>query len=95
MCHSPKDAWSALKDLITGDTSHHNKLVTVKMKRKNGQLATNDKENMEVVAEHLNKVYNTHQNRFADAAMMLKQREEFTELGEQIIWKEFSKAIKI
>ena len=93
MCHSPKDAWSALKESIAGDTCHHNKPVTMKMKRKNGKLATKDKENMEVVAEHLNKVYNTHQNRLADAAIMLKQREEFTELGEQITWKEFLKAI--
>ena len=94
MCHSPKDAWSTLKELIAGNTGHHNKPVTMKMKRKNGKLATNDKENMEVVAEHLNKFYNTHRNRLADAAMILEQREEFTELGEQITWKEFSKAIK-
>ena len=65
----------------------------MKMKMKNGELASNDKQNMEVVEEHLNKVYNAKRERFAGAAKMVKQREEFSELDHPITMKEFAKAI--
>jgi hypothetical protein len=48
---------------------------------------------MEVVEEHLNKVYNAKRERFANAAKMIKQREEFSELDHPITMKEFAKAI--
>ena len=90
MCHTPKDVWVASRKLITGNTCHHTTPVPMKKMRKNGKLAINNKENMVVVAEHLNKVYNTHQNRFADAAKMFKQREVFCELDVSLTWQEFT-----
>ena len=93
ICQTPRQAWQAIKELIAGDSCHHNKPVAMKMKMKNGELASNDKQNMEVVEEHLNKVYNAKRERFADAAKMIKQREEYSELDHPITMKEFAKAI--
>jgi hypothetical protein len=93
ICQTPRQAWQAIKELIAGDSCHHNKPVAMKMKMKNGELASNDKQNMEVVEEHLNKVYNAKRERFAGAAKMVKQREEFSELDHPITMKEFAKAI--
>jgi len=55
---------------------------------------TTNKQNLEVFEEHLHGVYNAKRERFADAAKFIKQREEFTALGDQITMKEFVRAIK-
>ena len=68
MCKYPSQAWEASFRLAKGDYSHHRKPVTMKMRMKNGELATNPKQNMEVVEEHLSAVYNDSKNRCADAA---------------------------
>jgi len=65
----------------------------MKMKMKNGELASNDKQNMEVVEEHLSKVYNAKRERFTNTTKMIKQMEEFSKLGLPITMKEFVKAI--
>ena len=61
----------------------------MKMRMKKGELATNEKQNIEVFKEHLSKVYNNKREWFAYAAIFLKQREEFTNLDSPINMKEF------
>jgi hypothetical protein len=94
ICKSPNQAWKAIKELIAGDNCHHNKPVTMKMKMENGELASNNKQNLDVVEKHLHKVYNAKRDRSAGAAKLIKQREEFTALGDQILMTEFTKAIR-
>ena len=43
MSRTLRDPWVVSRELIAGDTCHHNKQVTMKLMRKNGNLATNDK----------------------------------------------------
>jgi len=93
VCQTPRQAWQAIKMLIAGDNCHHNKPLAMQMKTKNGELVSNDKQNMEVVEEHLSKVYNTKREGSADATKFIKQREEYSELGHPITMKEFVKAI--
>ncbi|KAL7525745.1 hypothetical protein ACHAXR_001140 [Thalassiosira sp. AJA248-18] len=59
------------------------------MRMENGNLASNDKQNIEVTSKHLEKVYNT--NRLA--AKLIQKREQSTELGTHISWKEFERAV--
>ena len=86
--HSPSQSWKAIKELIAGNSCYHNKPVAMKMKIKSGELASNDKQNLEDVKEHLHGVYNAKRERFAEAAKLIKQR------GHQITMKEFVRAIK-
>jgi len=54
--------------------SHHLKPVAMKMKMKNGKLATNGKDNIEVVHKHLNKVYNNNNHDvFSEAAKLIRK----------------------
>ena len=59
----------------------------------NGELATNNKQNIEVFEKHLTNVYNNQRDRFADAAKFIRQREESTELDSHITLKDFECAI--
>ena len=65
----------------------------MKIRMENGEVATNDKQNVEVFEKHLTKVYNNQRDRFADAAEFLRQREESTELDSHITLMEFERAI--
>ena len=84
MCKFPSQAWEASFRLAKGDYSHHWKPVTMKMRMKNGELATNPKQNLEVEEEHLSAVYNDRKDRCADAVKFFRQREEFSELDGKI-----------
>ena len=49
MCKFLSQAWESSFCLVKGDYSHRRKPFTMKMRMKNGELATNPKQNMEVV----------------------------------------------
>ena len=89
----PGEAWKAAREVTARDSCHHNKPMNIKMRMKNGELAANDKQNIEVFEEHLTKVYNNKRERFADAAKFIRQREESTELDAHITMREFTRAI--
>jgi hypothetical protein len=55
---NPRNAWKAIKEISTGFNGHHKKAVTIKMKKPNGEYATNDSENAEVFKNHFKKLYN-------------------------------------
>jgi hypothetical protein len=65
----------------------------MKMKMENGKLANNDKENMEVMATHFTKVYNTRRSCNSDVAKLIEKRETLDSMGDSITWKEFRKAV--
>ena len=67
----PGEAWKAAREVTTRDSCHHNKPTNIKIRMKNGELASNNEQNIEVFEEHLSKVYNNKREQFADAATFL------------------------
>ena len=63
------------------------------MKMENGNLASNDKQNVDVFAKHFNKVYNNKHEQFSVAANFIRQREIAADLNDHISIKEFDRAI--
>jgi hypothetical protein len=59
----------------------------------NGELANNNKGNIQVFEKHLHHVYNHQKPRHPPAAELIKQSEVMTEMGDPISWAEFNKAI--
>ena len=55
---TPKDAWKACYELKGGLMGHHKAATIMKMKKPDGSLARNDKENAKVFQKHLTKVLN-------------------------------------
>ena len=90
---NPKEAWKMAREIEAGVTGHHAKTVAMKMKMENGKLASNDKENMKVMAAHFTKVYNTRRECNSEAVTLLKQRETLEPMGDPISWSEFKKAV--
>ena len=89
----PGEAWKAAREVTARNSCHHNKPMNIKMRMKNGELAANDKQNIEVFEEHLTKVYNNKRECLADAAKFIRQRDDYTELDAHITMKEFTRAI--
>ena len=56
----PRTAWKATKEIAGGLFGHHNKSVSMKMRKQNGEYCENDLENAEVFKEHYTKLYNNH-----------------------------------
>ena len=54
----PGEAWKVAREVTARDSCHQNKPTSMKMRMKNGEVASNDKKNIEVFEEHLSKVYN-------------------------------------
>ena len=69
----PKEGWRMAREIKAGVTGHHTKPITMKMRMKDGRLANNDKQNMEVMATYFTEVYNTHRNFRSDAAKLIKK----------------------
>ena len=92
-CKFPYQAWQASARLAKGYHSQNSKSITMEMRMKNGELATNAKQNIEVVVEHHNKVYNSSKEQSANTATFIKQREMYSELDEDITWSKFNKAV--
>ena len=65
----------------------------MKMRMENGELASNDKQNVEVFEKHLTKVYNNPRDRYADAAKFIRLRESSSELDAHITLREFERAV--
>ena len=86
-------ARKAAKEVMAGDGCHHKSTTVMKMKMANWNLATNDKQNVDVFAKHLKKVYNNKREQFADAAKFIRQREIAGALDNDITLDEFNRAI--
>ena len=54
----PGEAWKAARQVADRDSCHHTKPTNMKMRMENGELASNDKQNVEVFEKHLTGVYN-------------------------------------
>ncbi|KAL7527281.1 hypothetical protein ACHAXR_003829, partial [Thalassiosira sp. AJA248-18] len=63
------------------------------MKRSNGDLNTNDDENMEVMQPHFQRVFNNHRPADLSALELIKQRSTMWSLNNPISWTEFDQAV--
>ena len=93
MNDQPKEAWKKFRAVEDGVTGHHTKPRTMRMRKSDGTLANNDKDNMHIFSNHLNRVYNHQRAGDKDAAQLIAQRELYQPMGTDITWAEFSKAI--
>ena len=91
----PGEAWKASREVAERDSCYHNKPTNMKMWMENGELASNDKQNVKVFEKNLSKVYNNQRDRFTNAAKFVRQREKSSELDSHITLKEFERAISM
>ena len=56
----PRLAWENIRTLTGGETAHHTSNINMAMRLKNGDLASNARENMSVFGAHFHKVLNNH-----------------------------------
>ena len=87
MQFTPKDAWSSVKILAGGMTSHHKKPTVMRIKLTNGEIATTDAENATVIWPHLEKVYRKYRPVDWTAIHKLPQRHLMLEFDTLISWK--------
>ena len=64
--------WKAAGKVTTGDSCHYKKPTIMKMGMKNGELAVSNKQNTDVFAKHITKVYKNKKDCFADAAKFIQ-----------------------
>jgi hypothetical protein len=59
-----KNSWEHMREMQDGFSfsGHHSKPVTMKMRMDNGELANNDKQNMQAFVKHFTTMYNTRRN---------------------------------
>jgi hypothetical protein len=81
MNFNPKNAWCAIKEIRDGLEGHHKAQSDLKMRKADGELATNDSDNADVMGAHFTKVFNNH--RAIDPTILdeIRQRTSKTELG--------------
>ena len=77
----PREAWRAVRELNEMFTGHHRKVTVMKLKKSDGTLAKTDKENINIMAPHLeHNVYNRLQeSAYESGVELLGQRIEVNE----------------
>eukprot|EP00978_Attheya_sp_CCMP212_P047038 scaffold421192_cov59-Attheya_sp.AAC.1 len=94
MPFNPKSAWEAIREIQAGCEGHHNEQTEMKMNMENGEKATTDKDNADVMGNHFSKVFNNHRPIDSTVIEEIKQREIRTELGDPPTVAEVANAIR-
>ena len=94
MKFDPKSAWMAVREVEKGFEGHYSAQGDIKMRKPNGDIATNDRENADVMAEHFKKVFNNHRPIDISVLDELEQREIISELGLPPTNEEFAAALR-
>ena len=74
-------------------TSHHAKPTMMRLRLTNGELATNDFENVSVMGPQLEKEYRNHRPVDWSARHGLLQRTSMLKLDTLILWEELKQAV--
>ncbi|KAL7524551.1 hypothetical protein ACHAXR_000620, partial [Thalassiosira sp. AJA248-18] len=82
MSMNPRLAWEYIKILTKGESAQKRKTKNMAMKRSNGDLATNDDENIEVMQPHFQRVFNNHRPVDLSALELIKQRSTMWSLND-------------
>ena len=56
--YDPRGAWRAMREISAMFAGHIKSAVTMRMRKKNGMIATTDEENGRVLCEHFDGVFN-------------------------------------
>eukprot|EP00978_Attheya_sp_CCMP212_P004968 scaffold10957_cov56-Attheya_sp.AAC.1 len=81
MNFDPKNAWKAIKEIRDRFEGHHKAQSDLKMRKPNGEIATRDAENADVMSSHFKKVFNNHREIDPTVLDEIKQREVKGDLG--------------
>jgi hypothetical protein len=92
---NPRLAWENICLLTGGKTAHHKTNINMAMKLKNGDLASNTKENMSVFGMHFHKVLNNHRPVDNSVLNLIKQKPCLTTIDAPITFKEVKRAINM
>ena len=84
MSFNPKAVWEGVKILTGGTTSHHSKPTIMRMRLPPGKLSKTDKENVEVLGPHFEKVFNKHRPIEWKVIHEIKQSQTMYELNDPI-----------
>ena len=90
---NPRLAWEYIRILTKGEAAHHRKSKNMAMRMEDGKKAGNDKENMEVMYPHFQRVFNNHRPVDDSVLDLLEQRRTEWDLNDCITWKEFDRAV--
>jgi hypothetical protein len=94
MKFDPKSAWMAVREVEKGFEGHYSVQGDMKMRKSNGDIATNDSENAEVIEKHFTKVFNNHRPIDISVLDELEQREMIADLGLPPTDEEFAAALR-
>eukprot|EP00978_Attheya_sp_CCMP212_P004158 scaffold9027_cov61-Attheya_sp.AAC.6 len=94
MQFNQKKAWLAIREIQAGMSGHHTTQSDIKMRKADGNLATSDSDNADVMGEHFTKVFNNHRPIDTSVLDELNQRPIIEELGNPPTEAEFDKALR-
>ena len=92
---SGRDMFKAINEISQGTACNHVKPKPMNLIMPNGKKTTTDKERMDIMRPHCEKLYNPAQPRLVspDALEFIVRRERFQELDDPYTWEEFTKAV--
>jgi hypothetical protein len=90
---NPCLAWENIRLLTGRETAHHKTNINMAMKLKNGDLASNAKENISVFGMHFHKILNNHRPVDNSVLDLIKQRPCLTTIDAPITFREVKSAI--
>ena len=70
--------------LVGGKESHHIKLVVMRLRLPNGELASTDEQNTSVMVPHLSKVYSDHRPVTWEVTDNIEQRDTVPDIDHPI-----------
>ena len=88
-----KSMWEAVKECELGHENNYIRPQTMSLTKEDGSRTTNNKENIEIMRSHCEKLFNNKKQVSPDALDLIDQRETEVDLDRPITWKEFTKAI--
>ena len=88
-----KAMWDAVKECKLGHENNYIRPQIISLTREDGAKTTNNKENIDIMRTHCEKLFNNKKQVSPDALDLIDQRETEENLDRPITWKEFSKAI--
>eukprot|EP00978_Attheya_sp_CCMP212_P012017 scaffold29800_cov23-Attheya_sp.AAC.1 len=81
MKFNQKSAWQSIKEIRDDFEGHYTQQSNLKMRKSNGDLASSDAENADVMGEHFTKVFNNHRDIDLSVLEELDQRTTDNEVG--------------
>ena len=85
--------WEAIKECKLGHENNYIRPQIMSLTKEDGSRTTNNKDNIEIMRSHCEKLFNNKKQVSPNALNLIDQRETEPDLDRPITWKEFTKAI--